>query len=435
MKILFVTPSAYLLGGVQDWLSQLIPDLRARGYDVTVAVPDGCQHLYAAYNELYPELESKPFNNPTGSAWGRIRCLYKLILEQLPDIVVGVNIGDIYPAAREVRRKRMFAGRIVMTIHAIEADYFNDLKYQKEVVDAVIATNRLTCSLAHSLALVPLERVFYAPYGVPIFSLKSSKYDTDKLIRVAWVGRFDQGQKRIHDLAEILKELDKCGVRYQLSLAGDGPEREWVETHLEPWLISGKVVILGRLSKVQLQRDVFASHHVLLITSNWETGPIVAWEAMAAGMAVVSSMYVGSGMEGALEHGRTALLFPVGDSQSAAQQMARLQNPKLFRLLSKAGHQLVLSRYSSQASNQAWVDALESVACLPHLPYPPVDTPLPVSGRLDRWFGVPLADNIRRTLRMGQKHSSPGGEWPHALRSTGTNDSLFFKASQLDRHG
>jgi glycosyltransferase involved in cell wall biosynthesis len=110
---------------------------------------------------------------------------------------------------------------------------------------------------------------------------------------VAWVGRFDQDQKRIHDLPEILIELDKSGVRYQLSVAGDGPERKWVETHLKPWLVRGKVIILGRLSKLQLQRDVFASHHVLLITSSWETGPIVAWEAMAAGMAVVSSHYVG----------------------------------------------------------------------------------------------------------------------------------------------
>ena len=33
--------------------------------------------------------------------------------------------------------------------------------------------------------------------------------------------------------------------------------------------------------------QTYPLHHVLLITSSWETGPIVAWEAMAAGMAVV----------------------------------------------------------------------------------------------------------------------------------------------------
>ena len=159
-----------------------------------------------------------------------------------------------------------------MTIHAIQVDYFNDLQHQNGVVDAVIATNRLTCSLAQFLASVPPERVFYAPYGVPIYALKSLKYDPDQLLRVAWVGRFDQAQKRIHDLPEILKELDRSGVRYQLTVAGDGPERQWLETHLEPWLVRGKAIILGRLSKVQLQRDVFPSHHVLLITSSWERG-------------------------------------------------------------------------------------------------------------------------------------------------------------------
>ena len=428
MKILFVAPSAYLLGGVQDWLSQLIPDLRSRGFDVTVAVPDGSHHLYKAYSEKYSELNPKPFHNPTGSAWGRVRSLCRLLLEQSPDMVVGVNIGDIYTAVREMRRKKIFAGRVVMTIHAIESDYFNDLAHQIDVVDAVIATNRLTCSLAHCQALVPRERIFYAPYGVPVSSRIPSKSDTSNLLHVAWAGRFDHSQKRIYDLVEILKKLDTYDVRYQLSLAGDGPERERVETQLEPWVSNGKVNLLGRLSKEKLQRDVFASHHVLLITSSWETGPIVAWEAMAAGMAVVSSKYVGSGMEDALKDGRTALLFPVGDSSSAAQHIAQLHSPKLFRLLSEHGYQLVLDRFSSQASNQAWFDALESVADLPHLPCPVADMPLPMSGRLDRWFGVLLADKVRRLFKLGQKHRSAGGEWPHAVHGSANNDSFFLEA-------
>ena len=92
-----------------------------------------------------------------------------------------------------------------MTIHAIEEDYLSDLHHQIAVVDSVIATNRLTCSLAQCLALVPPERIFYAPYGVPIDALQSLKHDPDELLRVAWVGRFDQAQKRIHDLPEILR--------------------------------------------------------------------------------------------------------------------------------------------------------------------------------------------------------------------------------------
>ena len=44
-----------------------------------------------------------------------------------------------------------------------------------------------------------------------------------------------------------------------------------------------RLSISPALTGTQLSREVYASHQVLLITSFWETGPIVAWEAMAAG--------------------------------------------------------------------------------------------------------------------------------------------------------
>jgi glycosyltransferase involved in cell wall biosynthesis len=85
----------------------------------------------------------------------------------------------------------------------------------------------------------------------------------------------------------------------------------------------------------RLAAEVYGHHHALVITSSWETGPIVAWQAMASGMAVVSSRYVGAGLEGALEHDATALLFPCGDTDAAAGELARLREPALLERLSR----------------------------------------------------------------------------------------------------
>ena len=69
------------------------------------------------------------------------------------------------------------------------------------------------------------------------------------------------------------------------------------------------VTFLGRLSPTEMRDKLYARANTLLMPSFWETGPIVNWEAMAAGVVVVSSRYVGSGLEGSLQHGKTPCFF------------------------------------------------------------------------------------------------------------------------------
>src|SRR6185503_3526342 len=112
-------------------------------------------------------------------------------------------------------------------------------------------------------------------------------------------------------------------------IAGDGPARNSLLQALQPWIESGRVEYLGALAADQIGPQVFANADVFLLTSSWETGPIVIWEAMAAGVAVVSSRYIGSGLEGALQHEGNCLMFPVGDSEAAATQLARTRDVDL----------------------------------------------------------------------------------------------------------
>ncbi len=441
MKLLFIAPSAYLLGGVQDWLATLVPGLRTRGVAVTVAVPDGDLHRFDPYHLTYPDLKAISFRNATGSRIGRIQTLVHLLEENPSDVIVGVNLVDLFPAVREARRARSMRGtppfreKVVMTLHAIEADYLADLERERDVIDAVIATNRLSCALAEQVSGMPAERVLYAPYGVEIPEPLPLRPPPTSHLRLAWVGRLEEAQKRVHDLPAILRNLDAGGLSYSLSIAGDGPEFDRLHIDLAPWIHTGRVQMLGRLTRDQLRRQVYATHHALLITSRWETGPIVAWEAMAGGMAVVSSTYVGSVMEAALVDGETALLFPVGESGTAARQIHRLLNPALLARLTSAGRRLVRERYSSEASLRSWLEGFERVRGLPSLPLPPAAPPLAPAGRLDRWLGAAPADRIRRRLGLRFVHETAGGEWPHTNHhSSAHNGRLLEQAAAIEAH-
>jgi len=437
MKILFFAPSAYLLGGVQDWLADLVPGIRCEGHDVIVAVPDGLFHCLESYRHAYPRLACIGVRNPTGSQEGRIESIMEKILSIQPDLIVGVNMAAVYPAVAKLRRRGYRTGRLIITLHAIEADYFEDLRQFHLIVDAAVVTNRLTAALVAHGSLIPSERILYAPYGVKMPVHQTPNRLSDDVLRLAWVGRIEQVQKRVHDLVPILDRLDRLSFPYCLSLAGDGPDANSIQTQLQPWIRSGKVRWLGRLDRHQLQLQVYVPSDVLLITSSWETGPIVAWEAMAAGLVVASSRYVGSGAEGALKDGHTALLFPVGDSDAAAAALARLRDVNVRASLANSAFEMVRSRYSDSASLAAWLEVFRTCMDFPSLP--PVDAPklarlalTAPSGRFDRWLGVTRAEWFRRLLGLHFRHPSAGSEWPHSLHGAADNGGLLAMASRLE---
>jgi glycosyltransferase involved in cell wall biosynthesis len=434
-QLLFVAPSAYTLGGVQAWLAALVPGLCKLGWQVRVALPQGDCHSYEGYQKVYPELPTVPFQNRSGSGEGRVRSLCSLIEREQPDLVVGVNIADLYATIGRLRERGEFPGRVVMTLHAIEASLLANLRNNRQVIDAVVATNRLSCALCVDEAGIAAERVLYAPYGVPVGPVPPLRVAAADPLRLAWVGRFEQPQKRVHDLRSILEQLDARGLRFILSVAGDGPEAEPLAEHLAPWLRRGVVRMVGSLSTEELRNDFYPNQDVLLITSSWETGPIVAWEAMAAGVVVVSSRYVGSGLEDALHQDETALLFDVGNAAEAVHQIFRLLEPGRMARISAAAHALVRSRYSSEASLAAWRLAFLTILSLPSLPQAPAGTVPDPSGRLDRWIGPGLAEDLRQLMGIRFRHRTPGGEWPHTDRTGEDEEALLVRAAAIEADG
>lgn len=82
--------------------------------------------------------------------------------QQQPYLAVGVNIADLFPAVRRAKISG-FRGRIIGTLHAIEADLIDNMASQAELLDGVIATNRLSCQLIRQLSSVPADRIFMPP--------------------------------------------------------------------------------------------------------------------------------------------------------------------------------------------------------------------------------------------------------------------------------
>jgi hypothetical protein len=173
---------------------------------------------------------------------------------------------------------------------------------------------------------------------------------------------------------------------------------------------------------------------VLLVLSEWEMGPMIAWQAMAWGVPVASARFLGSGLEGFLADGVNARLFEIGDVEGAADAVALLaRDPDAARRLAERAWREVGERFSGEVATAAWERAIEGTLALAELPRPQAPPAIPAAGRLDRWLGVEGAERFRRWTAWRIPTKSAGEEWPHTGGGGLPEAELRALVRRLDR--
>ncbi|MEM7357722.1 MAG: glycosyltransferase family 4 protein [Pseudomonadota bacterium] len=423
-RILIVSPAAYPLGGVAVWLDYLLTGFSQSELDVHLALADGHFHNASSYLQRYPYAQTVRLDNPAGTQYGRVEAIISAVRKLDPALLVSVNIPDVYRAARTLRATSHAGLKVVGTVHGLEPQIFKDLDHYSDAIDQVIVTNRLTEEMLAELTGIEAKQISYAPYGVQVGD-RAREYDT-KCLRLLYCGRIEESQKRCSHIVEIVKQLELKQLDYVLRIAGDGPDKNRFLADLTKFASAERIKYLGALSAQELQVKGYGESDILLLTSEWETGPIVAWEAMAAGLVVVCSRYFGLVCEGALKHRHNCLIFDQGDAKAATESLSSLSDPELFGKLIQNGFALVRQRYSRETSIVAWKRCFTAVLgaeSVRRAPAPQTDA-IATHGRLESFFGQALATRIRELIRKPAYIGDAGDEWPHSFMQA---DSSYIK--------
>ena len=157
---------------------------------------------------------------------------------------------------------------------------------------------------------------------------------------VGWIGRMT-GIKRVPDVLLTFRRLLDLGVDAELCLVGDGPERARLEARAKELEISRRTLFLG------YQRDIapfFRLFDALLLPSANEGTPVVAIEALAAGLPVVATRV--GGVPDVVREGVDGFLVDVGDVGRLAERLATLaRDDGLRSRFGEAGRDAVIPRY------------------------------------------------------------------------------------------
>jgi glycosyltransferase involved in cell wall biosynthesis len=185
--------------------------------------------------------------------------------------------------------------------------------------------------------LAPLVTI---PCGIPLRPPTIRAEASPALLRMAWVGRMDEEEKRVSDLPKIAAGLHDAGVSFTFDLMGDGPARASLSRAFDG-LDLGARVRWHPWSSTDHVLDLLARCDVLLMSSNSEGMSITVMEALSTGCGVVSSRVSGvedyeshpaaqsclwiydvGDVSGAVERIRSASCVPEGERAVAARALA-----------------------------------------------------------------------------------------------------------------
>jgi len=125
-------------------------------------------------------------------------------------------------------------------------------------------------------------------------------------------------------------------------LAGDGEVRGDVESLAQELGVGDRVRLLGYVDDIS---SWYSRFDAFLLTSANEGTPVVAIEALAAGVPVVAT--TAGGTATVVDDGETGLLAPIGDVAGLAAHLRRLRDePELRSALGLEGARRMRERFS-----------------------------------------------------------------------------------------
>lgn len=185
--------------------------------------------------------------------------------------------------------------------------------------DGFVAVSPHLLPLMHD-AFTRDQPTWVQPCGVEVPAGEPPAMPEGARLRLAWVGRFDRTEKRVHDVVPLVEQLAGAGVDVVLHAVGDGPARDEIEPAA---LRLGDRMTVGAPCPPSCVRSLLAASHALVMTSATDGWPIVAMEAMSLGRPVLATMGCGGAADAIARH-RAGVVVDIGDMTTMAQHVERL---------------------------------------------------------------------------------------------------------------
>jgi glycosyltransferase involved in cell wall biosynthesis len=393
---LWVWYSPFGLGGVETYLLNMARATARRGVPVWVATvhrPDGPLRADYAFDGVrlldwsafYPAyVRHEP---PAGAC----RRLVADLAELRPTLLAVNDCVDFALGAIPLLRRLRAFCTVLDTFHIDGPDdgYLRRRRPLLGVLDGITGTNRNVIDRFRA-AFPRAGRVAtrYVPNGVSVPGRE--RQPPGDVLRLLYVGRLAQEQKRILDLPAVLDALRGRGRAFTLTVAGDGPQRDELRDALDRLGLLDRVRLAGFVPPARVL-DQYFDHDVLLNLSSYEGFSMSVLEALAAGCVPVCTDLPCLDRS-VFRDGVTCRLCPVGQPGRVAEVLAALGRDELARLSGAARE--VGRQFTAEATFLRYQDFVDHLRSRRPLRPWPADAAAALAGdwdptRLNPWLPRP----------------------------------------------
>ena len=345
-------------GGTTTFLLNLAGELVRRSHPVMVGSLESNISYPQDFHQLGIPLHveddrARIFEDRIGGMLGRLR-------EFRPDVVVAC----LGPSSFEVLRYLPAGVRRLGMIQSDFPENYPPFSPYVPYLDGMVGVSR---QIATNLRKHPeLGRIptHCLPYGIPVPEQRTHRVarEPNQPLRILYLGRLEQPQKRVRLFPSILHPLGTSRLSFEWTIAGDGPEREWLLANLPPQAGNARVHFAGPI-KYRDVPTVLQGHDVVLLASKAEGLPLSLLEAMAHGLVPVVS-HLASGVSEVVDSTSSKLIQPDHVDEYAEAIIWLAQHPKEAAAMANRAADSVRREYSVSAMADRWLAVLDQL-CAP----------------------------------------------------------------------
>jgi glycosyltransferase involved in cell wall biosynthesis len=280
----------------------------------------------------------------------------KIVLQNLARFQPTVVIATLAATSFEVLR---YLPRGIFRVGMAQSDdskVYDTMRYYAPWMNLVAMVSQTMKQKAANMPEFARVPIAHLPYGVPMCrNTELPTRDFIRPLRILYLGRLGQEQKRVRLFPEILRQICDSGMPFHWTIAGAGEERAFLETNLKTGSPDQTVSFAGPVRYVEVPA-LLEQHDIFLLASDYEGLPLSLLEAMGHGLVpVVSDLE--SGVREVVD-GTAGLLVPVNDVSGYARAIVHLhEHREELAAKSIAARARVQQEFSVAAMTDRWLAA------------------------------------------------------------------------------
>jgi glycosyltransferase involved in cell wall biosynthesis len=316
----------WALNGVNIFSANLVRGLIARGAPARILMTERNTRMVDIGEPLMPLPTDIPVDDlplrgaeSWGAHWGAT-------IRYLEEHAPCVYIPNHDWRHSNVCSRLSSAVRVVGVVHSDDPLHYDHVARLGRYWDGIVTTTAAIAQVVISRNPGLANRVCTIPIGVPVPQTSSRRNNSSGKLRLVYQGGLIQYQKRVFDLPKIVEEALRRGIPVELSVIGDGAERDALKDLSRRMVDAGAMRFLGIVPHDRLM-ELLGEFDVFLLTSEFEGMPNALGEAMAHGCIPIVTD-IRSGVKELVHHGESGFRAPVGDISAFADYLAALhQDP------------------------------------------------------------------------------------------------------------